>query len=355
MIYPRLLDSVFLPDGTYDISHGGIGFLVDAKSCEVAEELNGDYSLSMTYMVGGLHEKELVAGRVIVCKPSPDQKEQPFIINSVEKTTSEISVHAYHISRQMERIFVLPFASLSSAEFVTDMMSNAAGNVFNVKEYLNQNAGFSFLDGEPRSMMSLLFDDGDENRSFRDIYGIYGCELTFDGLDVKINQTRAVKSNIPLVYGRNLLEVTQKVNNYSPPKSFLPFWHGDRLVTLSGDPLIYVGEKGDFSETELLDMTPYFDEEPTEVNLEGRSKAFASAKAKAKIGQTITAVPSFELNDLLVLGDTALVTIEQFGLLKKEMKINKIFYDVLKNQVTQIILGDLPKSLVQKIIKLTRG
>ena len=51
-------------------SSNGIGKLCDALSARVGEKRHGSYELQLTYPSDGVHAEELIAGAIILAKPS---------------------------------------------------------------------------------------------------------------------------------------------------------------------------------------------------------------------------------------------------------------------------------------------
>ena len=60
---------ILFSDAATDYSTQGLGALADALSCEVTEELNGEYELQMTYPVSGRRYADIKNRCIIYCKP----------------------------------------------------------------------------------------------------------------------------------------------------------------------------------------------------------------------------------------------------------------------------------------------
>ena len=77
----------------------GLGVLADCYKCEVTNELNGEYELTLEYPMSGIHFDDLKEDRIIVCKPDRYSDEQPFRIYSISKPLNrQVKVKAAHIS-----------------------------------------------------------------------------------------------------------------------------------------------------------------------------------------------------------------------------------------------------------------
>lgn len=80
----------------------GIGVLADAISCNVYEELNGEFELEMTYPIAGQLYSEIQNGRIIVAKPNPYVRPQPFRIYDITKPIDGVvTIKGQHITYDM--------------------------------------------------------------------------------------------------------------------------------------------------------------------------------------------------------------------------------------------------------------
>ena len=103
----------------------GIGRLTDAISCEVQEELNGLYELSMTYPKTGQYAKELTERRFIFAKPNQVSNPQPFRIYKVTKQMNRIVVNAQHLSYDLNGFPVAPFSATGVTPALSGLISNS--------------------------------------------------------------------------------------------------------------------------------------------------------------------------------------------------------------------------------------
>ena len=90
-----------------DIQTQGYGALSDCIECSVTEELNGAFTLEMTYPLNGIHAEYITTGNIIVAKPSHNQVRQAFRINQIKKSfANNITVYANHISYDMRGYYI---------------------------------------------------------------------------------------------------------------------------------------------------------------------------------------------------------------------------------------------------------
>ena len=93
-----------------DFTTFGIGVLRECTSCEVTEERNGSFELTLKYPTSGNLFSYLKNERIIVVKPNDLSKNQAFRIYKVTTPLKgEVTVYAQHISYDLTTIGVMPF------------------------------------------------------------------------------------------------------------------------------------------------------------------------------------------------------------------------------------------------------
>ena len=107
--------------------NNGIGILCDCISCDVTEEANGIFELTMKYPMDGIHFEDISDRSIIKAKPDPFRDPQPFRVYSISKPMSGIvTVLAEHISYDLSGIPVSPFSANSVADALNGLKVNAA-------------------------------------------------------------------------------------------------------------------------------------------------------------------------------------------------------------------------------------
>ena len=82
-----------------DFSNNGIGILKDAISCEVSEERNGSYSLTLKYPISGNWFSSIGEGSIVKAKPNEISEPQLFRIRKSSKPIKgTVTFYADHIS-----------------------------------------------------------------------------------------------------------------------------------------------------------------------------------------------------------------------------------------------------------------
>jgi len=85
-----------------DFFNLGLGTLPDATKVEVTEERNGEFTLSMTYLVDGLRANEIKKNRIIKVDAGHVLKDQRFVIKKINRQLVDkqlqLQVYAEHVS-----------------------------------------------------------------------------------------------------------------------------------------------------------------------------------------------------------------------------------------------------------------
>lgn len=369
MTYPRLLDSVYYR-GAYDISRNGIGVLSDATECTVTEELNGGYTLSMSYPVGGAHWLDIDVGMIIVCKPNDRTADQPFVIKNISKAMGgAIKIDAEHLSYNASGIMVSGFSATSAAEFSSGIARNAVDNanglIFSTD--IEKSGSYDGANQPPRSMRSLLLD---KKNSF---VSIYGGELDYDGRYIYAVRQRGADNGVTIRYGKNLIALTQNRNIRQSASSGYPYWYKKdkdtaEYVELPEKIIKYenVFERlKNAKKTELIDLSKEFDSAPSVDDLRSAAWKWHTENLQTQPKYTIS-LSFVELaktteyaeyaklglpGESVMLGDTLTVINPEMEISAK-LRVVKTVYDVLAGRYKSVDIGDPIDTLADTIIKM---
>ena len=365
MIYPRLLDSVFY-NGKYSISRNGVGILSDATECTVTEEMNGMFTLSMTYPVGGLHWIDIDVGMYIVCRPNEFADEQPFIIKKISKAMGgSVKIDADHISYAASGIMISGFNSANSGAFRTFVNSNAVNNVVGIAfdTDIEKSALYIGAYRPPRSMRSVLLEKEDS------FLRLYGGEFEFNGLSVFAHSRRGSDRGVTIRYGKNLIALTQTRNIRDFATSGYPYWFdenadGTKYVELPEKVLHYGAlEYSDIEKTELIDLSDKFDSAPSQSDLRAAATDWINENWKSSPPYNIT-LSFVDLSktteyakiasaEKVMIGDTITVVHPKMNISAK-LRVVKTVYDVLRNRYKSIDIGDPIDTIADTILKIWR-
>lgn len=258
----------------------GLGGLPDAIECTVKEQRNGVYELEMIYPVSGLHYDLLQLGRIICVTHDDTKDRQPFDIYKISKVLDgKVSVYGRHISYRLAKIPVEPFTAGSiTAAMLGFTTYSAVPNPFTF--WTDKSVTANFIVTVPSSIRSLL---GGQAGSILDTYGT--GEYEFDKWDVKLHLHRGSDNGVTIRYGKNLTELTDETGNGDEFTGVYPFWNGEggSMVTLP-EQIVYADPHD--NRVIPLDLTEYFETQPTENELRTRAQSYVDSHA-SKIDKSI--------------------------------------------------------------------
>ena len=376
---------ILFPATSTSWTSNGLGALSDAISCVVYEERNGEYELTMTYPVGGIHFDEIHDRAIIYAIPSPYREPQPFRIYSIESPLNGIvTIHAHHISYDLSGIPVEPFEAGTCAMALLGLTAHSiVTNPFSVNTDKSVTAPYKLK--VPTSFRACL---GGQEGSILDVYG--KGEYEFDKYDVNLWVNRGSDNGVKIAYGKNITDFNMEKNLESVTTGVYPYWsdlEGDELVEIPGriikiyDPTnpTYLLESGGAYLTEAedkyltvqtpfnfnnilpLDLSSEFDEKPTPEELRARAEKYIKDNSLGAprisidvsfidLGQTeeYKDLAGLEACDLC---DTVTVEFPMYGISVKA-EIVRIETDVLLERYNSVEIGDARTSIADTIAKL---
>lgn len=335
-----------------EFSGNGIGRLVDATKCEVTEERNGMYELVLQYPVNGKMFNEIQIGRYITANHDESRSPEPFQIYRLERPLEGfITVRAWHISYLLNYIVVEPFTAVGIQSAIAGVKSHSINS--NPFSFWTDKTGLgvAFYLDRPATVRSIL---GGTQGSLLDYYG--GGEYEFSGWTVKLYQNRGANHGVSIRYGKNLTKLDQQLDASNVYDSVVPYWsngetsvYGTQLITRTGATP---------GRAVPLDVSSYFDEEPTVEDIEAAAQ------------DTIDNSASYTLKENLKIDFVALWQTEEYkqyanlervrlcdtvNIYYAKMDVNvtakviKVVYDSLRERYTSIELGEPTTTLSQQI------
>lgn len=336
-----------------NFNHNGLGILGDCASCEVTEEANGIFELSMAYPMDGIHYEDIADRAIIKAKADQFREPQLFRVYAISKPMSGIvTVMAEHISYDLTGIPVSPFSAGSAAAALSGLRTNAVVDCpFTFWTDKSTAGNFSVL--TPSSIRSRL---GGVSGSILDVYG---GEYEFDNYTVKLHNERGTNRGVSIRYGKNLTDIQQEQNCSNVATGVYPFW-ADGMGAIVELPEKIVNAPGQYNFVKIrpLDLSSDFEEKPTLDEL--RTKAESYMKANS-IGVPVVSMSvsfaqleqSEEYKHLRILERVSLfdtVNVE-FPALKVSAtaKAVEIVYDVLADRVKSVTLGSVRANIADTI------
>ena len=359
----------------------GIGRLSSCTRCVVTEERNGIYELEIDMPITGEHFADIALGKIIASTHDDRHDIQPFVIyqRSVPDLNGIVTFNAHHISYKLNDVVVMPY----SAESVASALQGISDNSVNANPFTfwtDKTTAGAYINTVPRNARNML---GGEENSILDVFGAGDYE--FDKFDVKLYQNRGTDSDVEIRYSKNLVGLSQTIDDSDSYNAVVPYWAGEegtvllpeRMIVFSGtEPqttyltdhnLIIIRTENDepievaytVADAVPMDLSDVFEEKPTEEQL--RAAAIARFEQSGawlpKENLTIDFVQLWQTEEYkeysalqrVSLCDTVSVFYPQAGISKVKQKVVKVEYNVLLDRYDSIELGTPQTSLGQAI------
>jgi len=326
-----------------DLTTQGYGALSDCISCEVTEELNGEFTLEMTYPLNGLHAEFLMTDNILIAKPSHNQSPQPFRINQVKQSfANNIKVYANHICYDMSGYIVRNSYSYNSLADTIDALNNYSLALDHYHQFYfdtdkTSNASFS-----QEGITTVRAWMGGKKGSVLDVYG---GEWIYDGFNCFLASRRGQDTGYRISYGKNLAEY-EKQKDLKEYSHVCAYWKKEEISVASD---IYATGINCALRIGYVDATDDFEDQPSVADLNTIAQTYAQ-KASAG-GSTITITPSQIGNNIIGLGDSVLICYETV----LKTRVIKTVWDVIAGVYKSIQLGTKKTNITDTIKSLTTG
>lgn len=360
----RLSYPVIYAENATDFFNLGLGTLPDATKVEVTEERNGEFTLSMTYLVDGLRANEIKKNRIIKVDAGHVLKGQRFVIKKINKQLvdrkMQYQVYAEHVSYITNDLQLKPKVSVSGSgdAAIKAWRSNIIDvNPLVVDSDIETNTSTSWTIDKVQSARQAL---GGVSGSLLDLWG---GEYRFDNYHISLKKQRGTVSNTLLSYGRNITDFDQEENITDTYTSVYPYATYTETTENSSDsesklltlPELTIDSKyvGNYPNRKILpvDLTAKFaaGEKPTEAKLREFAKSYVTAndigvpKVSIKLSFVDLSQSSnyeaLQLLEVLDLCDTVPVRFTKLGVDTKT-KVSRVVWNVLADHYTSMELGD---------------
>lgn len=333
---------------TYFVSNG-IGRLSDAIFCEVEEELNGMFELTLTYPKDGQYADQLTERRFILAKPNQTSSPQPFRIYKITKQLKRLVVNAQHLSYDLNGFPVNPFNATGVVPALTGLVTNSMLTCPFTTWTDITNTTSSYAQALPASFRERL---GGVRGSVLDAFG---GEFEWDMFTVKLHAHRGSDNGVTIRYGKNLTEFENERSNEAFYTGALAYWEKDDVV-IQGT-IQYIQDHTNYPNERILILEADFDDPPTQEQLDNYAADYI---ARNNIGRPfkdnlkINFVPLWQTEEYkniaplerVSLGDTVHVIYDEFNV---SMKVISYYFDVLTERYTEMELGTKKASLASTI------
>lgn len=326
----------------------GIGALTDCLSCEVKEERNGGYELSLIYASQGIHAEDIQPNCVIKAKPNYTDDPQLFRIYNVGKAMNgRFEVSAQHVSYDLSGK-VLP-ANINEPDSVSAFSKITAegGGNFTITTDISSTADFKT--DVPASTRSWF---GGKEGSLLDIYG---GEWKYDNFTCSLLASRGSDRGVTIRYGKNLTELSQELSLENLVTSVLPYAvNPDNKNVITGTAKstgLSIGVNRDVA-MDFTDKVNWDSSTPVSTQLTNLANNYVTNNSSSLItlkdSITLNFAQSGELKERVDLCDTVRIYFEALGI-TATAKCVSATWDVLAERYTSNTFGDAKTNIADTI------
>lgn len=337
-----------LTEGSVPTNYG-IGALTDCISCEVPEERNGKYELTLVYAASGIHASEIEPNRFIKAKPNYTDNPQLFRIYKVGKVMNgKFTVYAEHISYDLSGKLITSGTASSCAGAITLLQAKAGA--FTLATDISASKAFSI--DVPSSVRSWF---GGKAGSLLDLYG---GEWYYDNYSATLKSARGSDRGVTIRYGKNLTQLSQELDMSNLVTGIVPYYidaNGNKTV---GNK-VSTGLTLDVPRDIAIDFSQEVDPESSTAittQLANLANAYKNSNNLVSINNSITLdfVQSGKLTERVDLCDTVHIYFEALGI-TATAKCIATTWDVLKERYTKTVFGSARTNIADTIASNTRA
>ena len=353
MSYPILYSAT---ETNFD--HNGIGILSACVSCEVIEEANGMFELSIQYPMDGIHYAEIADRTIIKAKPDQFREPQLFRVYAISKPMSGIvSISAEHISYELSGIPVSPFSAHNVISALQGLKDNAVVDCpFDF--WTDKSTEAEFVASVPASIRSKL------GGSAGSILDVYTGEYEFDNYTVKLHNNRGMNRGVSIRYGKNLTNIKQDQNCSNVATGVYPYWAGNidgsDIVVQLPEKIINAPGTYNFVKIKMLDFSQKFEAQPSEEQLRTAAESYIENHniGVPDVSWTVSFAQleqsdeyrGLKLLDRVSLFDTVNVEFPALNV-SANAKAVRVVYDVLMDRVKSVTLGSVRANIADTIVE----
>jgi phage minor structural protein len=362
-VIPRIYDNSFT---TYESN--GLGLLVDAISCQVEEESNGDFELTLVYPSDGSFFYALKQDNLIKADASDSLKGQLFRIDTISKPLNgQVTVYAKHISFDLAKNSLnedINERNINCENAGKHMLQKSdADSRFSIESNIEMLGNYS-MDRKTDCLSAIAGTRG----SLIDTFG-NGPKLLRDNFTISVLNRRGKDDNTLIAYKKNITGFTleedySEIINIIKPYATVTDEEGN-------ESSIYIDEigvktsryvEGDIIKSQWIDFSDKFDEDetPTKEKLKNLAEKYFNdnscdlPKMTYKIEfQPLSQTEEYKEDGLYELehigmDDSVYIANSKYKI-RDQARVIKTTYNVLADKYISIELGD-PKTTLGSII-----
>ena len=360
---PRIYDNSFT---TYESN--GLGLLVDAISCQVEEESNGDFELTLLYPSDGSFFYALKQDNLIKADASDSLKGQLFRIDTISKPLNgQVTVYAKHITFDLAKNSLNEDVNERNIKCENAgkhmLQSSDADSRFTIESNIEMLGNYN-MDRKTDCLSAIAGTRG----SLIDTFG-NGPKLLRDNFTIKVLARRGKDNNVLIAYKKNITgftleeDYTEIINIIKP---YATYTENEVEKTLYIDEIGVKSSRyveGDIAKSKWMDFSDDFedDETPTQEKLKNLAEKYFNdnncdlPKMSYKIEfQPLSQTEEYKADGVAELehigmDDSIYIFNSMYGI-RDRVKVIKTTYNVLTEKYISIELGD-PKTTLGSIIK----
>lgn len=346
MSIPRLCTENVKHEGNTHYHYFEKYYPLNPISCLVTEEINGEYELEMDIESSDKYFPEILLGRVIAVPHDSTGEIDYFEVYNVTNEMNGIAhVSAWHVSYRMQGMLLRPFKKTNPSPsnifgiFVSYEMI-AGENFFSITSDISTTSTKPFEVKEVQTIRSVV----------KEVIAEFGGELTYKGHYIQLLSQRGKDSGIILRYGQNIMALTREQTSEDIFVGVYPWWQSKQdstRVTLSEKYLTksYLDQYYNYYKPIIpLDLSDYFETEPTQSQLRTAANNWLTANAPRSIPENIDVSVLQADNEgrskiaKLNLADTLAVNYPAMGI-NVTAKVTKVVFNVLLDRYESISIG----------------
>ena len=343
----------------------GLGALKDCTFCQVTEERNGAYELTMKYPITGRMYQQLENGRLVKAKPNETSVDQLFRIYRITTPLAgQVTVYAAHVSYDLSAIAVIPWSdSETSAANALNRLFSYTATLCRFTCETEYETAKAFSVNKPQSVRACL---GGVAGSVLDVWG---GEYEWDNFHLIHHKHRGSETGVVVEYSKNMTQLSHDADASDVYTDLYPYATytdengNDVLVTIPGrlitDGFINVDAR---RRTLIKDFTDQFEfgavitPEALQQKAESWVERNPLGTAEAVISvafEPLRSRPDYsDVLEHVSLCDTVTVRHAELGIATKT-KVIRTVYDTLAEKYVSVDLGKARQTLMQSVNSLT--
>ena len=331
---------------------GGLGFLADATSCKVSQERNGVFECEFTYPITGPLYDKIQEKAIIYATHDNSGKPQPFDIYARSAPIDGlVTFYAHHISYRLSNAVVMPFTATSIAETMSEIEDKIV-TTDDFTFWTDKTTQGDYSKTAPALVRPTL---GGEEGSLLDVYGRGDYE--FDKFAVRLYQDKGEDNNVEIRYGKNLVNITHKIDFESSYNAIVPYWLNEETGDLRTLPEGYLSYDDGTAYIVAIpfSMNEYFETKPSEAEMRLKAQQLldSSDAWEPSEGFEVNFVQLWETAEYeqyaplqkVNLCDIVRVYYKELGVDAVRERVVKTVYNTLLDRYDEITLNELPTTL----------